>query len=72
MKKLKATIDGYANKLHESWKSLPVVKQKKYTLYFFVVYLLLTACVILKVWYDTKKSDNHMAIEHIENPVQKK
>jgi hypothetical protein len=40
--------------------------------YFFIGYLVLTAFVIGKVWYDTSKSENGMVIEHIENPVLKK
>ena len=72
MKKLKATMDRYFGKLNERWKSLPTQKQRQYTLYFFVVYLLLTAGVIFKIWYDTSKSGNHMVIEHIESPVQKR
>ena len=64
-------MDRYFDKLDERWQALPVRKQHQYTLYFFVGYLLLTAGVIFKVWYD-KKSGNDMIIEHIENPVLKK
>lgn len=62
-------MDSYFKKLDERWRVLPVGKQHKYTLYFFIVYLLLTAGVILKVWYDADKVDNNLVIEHIENPV---
>ena len=72
MKKLRANIDSYFDKLDERWRTLPLRKQHQYTLYFFVGYLLLTAGVIFKVWYDTAKSDNDMVIEHIENPVLEK
>ena len=72
MKKLKTMVDRYVGKLNNDWKSLPMKKQKKYTIYFFVLYLLLTLAVILKVWLDTKRSGNNMVIDHIENPVQKK
>lgn len=72
MKKLRANIDSYFDKLDERWRTLPLRKQHQYTLYFFVGYLLLTAVVIFKVWYDTAKSDNDMVIEHIENLVLKK
>ena len=41
-------------------------------LYFFVGYLLLTAGVIGKVWYETSRSRNDIAIEHIKNPIHKK
>ena len=72
MKKLRANIDSYFDKLDERWRTFPLRKQHQYTLYFFVGYLLLTAAVIFKVWYDTAKSGNDMVIEHIENPVLKK
>lgn len=64
-------MDRYIGKLDECWRALPIGKQHQYTLYFFVGYLLLTAGVIFKVWYDAGKSNN-IVIEHIENPVLKK
>ncbi|MNF63661.1 hypothetical protein D3C84_453690 [compost metagenome] len=72
MKKLRTDMDKWFEKLDESWRTLPLSKQYKYTLYFFVGYLLLTAGVIFKVWYDASKSNNDMVIKHIENPVLKK
>ncbi|QQU05244.1 nitrogen regulatory IIA protein [Myroides odoratus] len=72
MKKLRANMDRYFEQLDERWRALPVRKQHKYTLYLFLGYLVLTAGVIAKVWYDTGKSENDMHIEHIENPVLKK
>lgn len=65
-------MDRYFDQLDDRWRALPVRKQHKYTLYFFLGYLMLTAGVIVKVWYDTGKSENDMHIEHIENPVLKK
>ncbi|MDE5437600.1 nitrogen regulatory IIA protein [Elizabethkingia meningoseptica] len=72
MKKLRANMDRYFDQLDDRWRALPMRKQHKYTLYFFLGYLMLTAGVIAKVWYDTGKSENDMRIEHIENPVLKK
>lgn len=72
MKKLRANMDRYFDQLDERWRALPLRKQRQYTLYFFVVYLLLTVVVIGKVMYDTSKSGNDMVIEHIENPVLRK
>jgi len=65
-------MDRYFDKLDERWQALPVRKQHKYTLYFFVGYLLLTAGVIGKVVYDTGKSNDAIDIMHIENPILKK
>ncbi|CAI9685580.1 hypothetical protein EAVVTKC53_03087 [Elizabethkingia anophelis] len=64
-------MDRYFDQLDDRWRALPIRKQHQYTLYFFVGYLLLTAGVVLKVWYDAGKSDD-IVIEHIENPVLKK
>ncbi|WP_099365186.1 nitrogen regulatory IIA protein [Sphingobacterium sp. 1.A.4] len=71
MKKLRANMDRYFDQLDERWRALPLRKQRQYTLYFFVVYLLLTVVVIGKVMYDTSKSGNNIVIKHIENPVLK-
>ncbi|MEA1849926.1 nitrogen regulatory IIA protein [Chryseobacterium sp. MHB01] len=69
MKILRANMDRYLDKLDHRWRTQPIRKQHQYTLYLFVGYLLLTAGVSCKIWYDTSKSDNDMVIEHIENPV---
>lgn len=65
-------MDRYFDQLDDRWRELPVRKQHQYTLYFFFGYLLLTAGVIAKVWYDAGNSKNDLQIEHIENPVLKK
>lgn len=65
-------MDTWFNKLDMRWRVLPVQQQYKYLLYCFLGYLILTLAVILKVWYDTGKSNHSLAIEHIENPVVKK
>lgn len=64
-------MDRYFDKMDHRWRELPLRKQHKYTLYFFLGYLLLTVAVIGKVVYDTSKSGNDMVIDHIENPVLK-
>ncbi|MFZ4860905.1 nitrogen regulatory IIA protein [Sphingobacterium sp. Mn56C] len=69
MKKIRANIDEWIERLDQRWRILPLKKQHQYILYFFIGYLLLTAGVICKVWYDTSKSGNEMVIEHIENPT---
>lgn len=72
MKKIRIDINKWFEKLDGRWRALPLSKQYKYMLYFFAGYLLLTAGVILKVWYDASKPNKDMVIEHIENPVLKK
>lgn len=65
-------MDRFYDKLDNRWRALPVKRQHQYTLYFFVGYLLLTAGVVAKVWYDTRQSNNDMHIDHIENPMLKR
>ncbi|MFH6958556.1 nitrogen regulatory IIA protein [Flavobacterium aquidurense] len=72
MKTIRINIDKWFEKQDKSWRALSLDRQRRYALCLFLVYLLLTAVVILKVWYDTAKSDNRMVIEHIDNPVRKK
>lgn len=72
MKKLRIDMDKWFEKLDERWRTLPLSKQHKYTLCFFTMYLLLTAGVIFKGWYEVSMSNNDMDIERIENPVLKK
>ncbi|MFC5683170.1 nitrogen regulatory IIA protein [Flavobacterium sp. MAHUQ-51] len=72
MKKLRANINTWFDKLDKQWRELPVQQQYNYLLYCFLGYLMLTIAVILKVWYDTAKSNPRLIIEHIENPVVKK
>ncbi|MBB4801678.1 nitrogen regulatory IIA protein [Flavobacterium aquidurense] len=72
MKKLSVALDKWFHRLDERWQMLPIKKQHQYTLYFFIAYLVLTAGVLINVWYDAEKPDNTISIEHIENPVLKK
>ncbi|KVV15049.1 nitrogen regulatory IIA protein [Flavobacterium sp. TAB 87] len=72
MKNLRVNMDKWFDRLEENWLALPIRKQHKCILYFFLGYVLLTAGVIFKVWYDTRMSGNNMIIEHMENPGLKK
>lgn len=65
-------MNAWFDTLDTRWRALPVQQQYNYLLYSFLVYLFLTIAVILKVWYDTGKSNHSLVIEHIENPVVKK
>ena len=65
-------MERYFDKMDERWRVLPIQKQHQCMLYFFVGYLLLTAGVISKVWYETSKSRKDIGIEHIENPIHNK
>ncbi len=69
MKKLRERLDNWFEKLDERWRALPVKKQHKYTLFFFLGYLFLTVMVIAKVWFDTSQPNPSIEIRHIENPV---
>jgi hypothetical protein len=72
MKTIRINMDRWFDKQDERWRALPLERQRKYTLYLFAGYVLLTSAVILKVCYYMAKSDNKMVIEHIDNPVLKK
>ena len=71
MKNLRVNIDKWFERLDDRWSALPLKKQRKYTLYFFLAYMTLTVGVIFKVWYDAQNSDDGIHIDHIENPVLK-
>ncbi|MCY1662615.1 nitrogen regulatory IIA protein [Chryseobacterium sp. SL1] len=71
MKRLKALRINCENRIEEYWHSLSPRKQRRFVLLFFTGYLLVTGCVILKVWHDGK-ADAQMRkneIEHIRNPT---
>ena len=72
MKKLRVHIEQYFDRLDDRFRALPLKKQRQFTLYFFMGYLLLTAAVIWNVWYDVATSNEVVNIKHIENPVHKK
>lgn len=72
MKNLRTNMDRYIDKLDKRWQALPIRKQRRYTLYFFMGYLLFTTAVIFKIWHDAEPPENDMVIEHIETPVLKK
>lgn len=72
MKNIRKNMDRYIDKLDERWQALPLRKQRRYTLYFFMGYLLFTAAVVFKIWHDAEPPESDMVIEHIENPVLKK
>lgn len=65
-------MDKWLHSLDERWRALSIKKQRRFTLYFFAGYLLLTAGVIFKVCHDAGKPNKCISIEHIENPVLKK
>lgn len=72
MKKIRTNIDQHLDRLARRWQTMPINKQHKYILYFFVGYFLLSAGVIGKVWYDTGTTNDVVIIRHIENPVFEK
>jgi hypothetical protein len=71
MKNIRKNIDRWLDTLDKGWEQLPLEKQHQYILSFFTVYLLLTAWIIFKIWYDTARFHNTIVIEHIENPPLK-
>ncbi|WP_454045073.1 nitrogen regulatory IIA protein [Chryseobacterium sp. Marseille-Q8038] len=68
---IRTKIENRINDLDDHWRELPVKKQRKYTLYFFLFYTILTLIVVAKVGVDAGAVDPEVAIRHIENPVGK-
>ena len=69
---LRTKIENRINDLDDRWRELPVKKQRKYTIYFFLCYTILTLIVVAKVCVETGEADGEVAMRHIENPVTKK
>ena len=72
MKKLRTKIEAWFNILDKSWRELPLQQQYRYLMCCFLIYVALTIAVVLKVWYDFEKTNQSLAIKHIENPIIKK
>lgn len=72
MRKLQADLDKWFESLDKRWRALSLRRQQRYILYFFMVYVFLTAAVLIKICLDTAKSNAGMEINHIENPALKK
>lgn len=69
MKKLRANIDQWLERLDKQWDEMPIRRQHRIILYFFAAYALLTAVVIFNVCRDTATARNSLNVEHIENPA---
>jgi len=70
MKKLRANIDQWLDRLDKNWEAMPIKRQHQVILYFFTAYVLLTAVVIFNVCRDTVEAKNSLAVEHIDNTAQ--
>ncbi len=68
MKKLHEKLDDLYEWLDRHWLALPLKKQRMFLLLFFAGYVLLTAGVMVSIWYETGKTNLH--IEQIEIPVR--
>lgn len=69
MKIQKENKHNFFARLERRWQSMPIRRQHRYALYFFLCYLLLTTVVIFGMVLSTLKSENEMNIRHIEAPV---
>ncbi|MEN2489070.1 nitrogen regulatory IIA protein [Flavobacterium sp. B11] len=70
MKKLRANIGLWLERLDKDWEAMPIKRQHQVILHFFAAYVLLTAVVVFNVCRDTAYAKNNMAVEHIQNPAQ--
>lgn len=73
MKKLKAILHSWETRIEGRWQQLSAKKQRKFVVLFFVGYLLITGCVIVGVWYDSKSTaqTQENGTSHIRNPILK-
>lgn len=71
MKNLRITVQQWCARLGERWRELTVKQQRRYVLYCFACYLLLTIVVLVKVFFDTGTSKQGLVIDHIDNPILK-
>lgn len=69
MKQLRKKINKTIDRWDKQWQQLPIKKQRRYTLYFFMGYLLLSGGIILKVWLSLGQSKDPVTIEHLYHPV---
>ncbi|WP_316795488.1 hypothetical protein [Pedobacter agri] len=70
MKNLKSIVIGKCEKLDQQWKTFPREKQRMWVIGLFAGYMLLTAIVVLTVWYHSKtKVGNNIVAGHIHNPM---
>ena len=69
MKKLRANIDQWLDRLDKNWETMPIKMQHQVILYFFTAYVLVTAVVIFNVCRDTAAQKNTLPVEPIENPA---
>ncbi len=71
MKNLKSIVTGKCDKLDEQWRTFPRAKQRTWVIWFFAGYLLLTAIVVLTVWYDNKTEAGRDGgvTGHIHSPI---
>ncbi|MCT2561799.1 nitrogen regulatory IIA protein [Chryseobacterium herbae] len=71
MKKLRIFLHTCETRLEQRWQKLSARRQRKFVILFFAGYLLVTGCVVLKVWYDAKTEalKPRPIREQIRNPI---
>ncbi|MFC0077797.1 nitrogen regulatory IIA protein [Flavobacterium procerum] len=68
MKKLRADIDQWLDRLDRNWEAMPVKRQRQIIMYFFAVYALLSAAVIFNVCRSAAQTGDSLAVEYIHTP----
>jgi len=73
MKKLHEHINRWSSAIENRWKLIPSLKQRKYVVIVFTIYLLITIGAMVLAWHEgqgVRKRDTNK-IEHITNPLKK-
>lgn len=68
MKKIREIIEKCCARFDGYWSALPLKRQRKYTLWFFGAYVLITGAVMANVWYGGRQPQG-IRIDHIDNRV---
>lgn len=71
MEKSRSIVDRWLDGVDDRWRGLPIKKQHRYLLYFFIGYLLLTASVIFMIGYHAGREIDRMEVAPNENPIYK-
>lgn len=61
-------LDVWTNTLDKRWRRLPLKKQRIYTIYMFLGYLIVTVLIVLQICLGYPLTKHNYRIEHIDNP----
>lgn len=69
IKNIRAGIVARLDEYNTLWQKLPVKKQRRYVLYLFIAYTVLTVVVLITVVAGMGNREKQITIDRIRNPV---